>query len=218
MANTRTSLLLHGSARAMEELAAGLCWLHWHSSRGRKKGEIDRGVWETCPTTASVPHQAGPGPSGADLEWGTPQCAHYCSELRSEGQPFHPEDSQVRGGNHIMISRPPLPALWGESLCPGVTHIPPRFVALWSAPALTSMSMISRPPDQAARWTTVKPRFPKKREEKNTCEVTKSQVNSQLLKSKKQGETFIYSKGDILFLWGKQINGAGTSGSLSGRK
>lgn len=68
MANTRTSLLLHGSARAMEELAAGLCWLHWHSSRGRKKGEVYRGICETCPTTASIPHQAGPGPSGADLE------------------------------------------------------------------------------------------------------------------------------------------------------
>lgn len=40
IANTYTSLLLHGSARAMEELAAGLCWLHWHSSRGRKKGKV----------------------------------------------------------------------------------------------------------------------------------------------------------------------------------
>lgn len=108
IANTYTSLLLHGSARAMEELAAGLCWLHWHSSRGRKKGKVLGGVCEAGPTTASTTHQAGPGPSSADLKWGAPQCAQYCSELRREGPSFHPEGSQGRGDHHIVISRPPL--------------------------------------------------------------------------------------------------------------
>lgn len=51
------------------------------------------------------------------------------------------------------------------------------------------------------------------RRKEHMIRITKSQVNSQLLKIKKQEENFIYSKDDISFLWGKQINGAGTSDS-----
>lgn len=118
-------------------------------------------------TIANTPHQAGPSPSSADLEWGTPRCVHYCSELQSRGHSFHPEDSQGGGYNYTVILGLPHPALGQWELCPGMTHIPTWFLALWSAPALMSMSKISRLPYQAARWITVKPCFPKKRQEKH---------------------------------------------------
>lgn len=166
--STRTSLLLRGALgwwRSLLSVCAGCAGI---SSRDRKKEEFGGGGGrgETCATIASIPHQPGPGPSDADLEWSTPQWAHYCSELQSGGHSFHPGENQGTGDSHTVISGPPPPALSRGSFCPGMTHVFTWFLALWSAPALTSISMISRLPDQAARWITIKPCFPKEREKR----------------------------------------------------
>ena len=184
------------SARVTEELGTGpglsvLAALAALGGVGRKR-KVGGGVHRTYPTRANIPHRAGSGPSSADLEWGTPQCVHYCSELQSGGHSFHPEESQGKGHNYTTILRLPQPTLVQWGLFSGVTHIPTWFLALWSAPALTSMSMISRLPDQAARWITVKPCFPKKRKDKyhldepqHIISVNKDQVNTEMLKMKK---------------------------------
>lgn len=111
-----------------------------------------------------TPHWAGSGRAGASREWGSPQCAGCCSELPSGERSFLPEESQSEGVIYIRNPKPPSLSLVRWALRPRRTHIPTWFLALWSAPALTSMSMISKLPDQAARWMTVKPCFPKKRE------------------------------------------------------
>lgn len=48
-------------------------------------------------------------------------------------------------------ARTSLPVIGEVSAQAQRTHIPTWLLALWSAPALTSMSMISKLPDQAAR-------------------------------------------------------------------
>lgn len=99
-----------------------VCWLLWKLQKEQEVSGIWWGLCETSHATASIPHQAGLGPSGADLEWGSLQCAHCCSELQNGGHSFHPEESQGGGDNYTMISGPPPPALWAESFCPGVMH------------------------------------------------------------------------------------------------
>lgn len=161
-ATSNTSLLLCGQPERGEELATRPSLLSQpHPSRKKQNFE---GV-------CGIPHWVGSGPAGASLEWGNPRCASYCSELRSGEHSFLPEESQGEEVRAYLRTPELLPQhWWGERS----HHPPPRgtgtptwLLALWSAQALTSMSMIWKLPNQAARWITVKPCFPKKREEEN---------------------------------------------------
>lgn len=130
---------------------------------------------------------------------------------------------RARVGETITLQSSP-PALRGEGFCPGVIHIPTWFLALWSAPALTSMSMISRLPDQDARWITVKPCFLQKRNLSLGWATTLSQpTKARLIPNcwKLRNDSLIYSKGDVWILRGQWIyltSGIGTSSSSSGKR